>query len=977
MPKMPTTVALCHSDQKKLDQDKHYLQAKKSIRDLFIHYRFEFFADDHNGSIISGSTFSHPKEEKSEIVLDASEIDFIYDQAGVRIGFAMATGDGLSHSTRHEENVSIGMVTRHACSKLVALARRLNGKIPVDAIPKLFSESGQVSKLSNLFYAVKDAHGKVYEKNCDSKSSNSFVSVAFENGKFTGSVGNVGDGMVLIIDSQTQKVKHIVPAVHYGRPNYGGAVEWSPQAIQDLEDKTLDHVDHNNLSDLNEDDIVIQMTDGAWSEFPTISKELKDKNGGLRREISIDPTAIEHLLVEIHTKISSSDTLPAHVIGYELLNAIADKALMKRALYLSLLERIKPHFGIAQDKIFNTTQQYESYTVSKWIDEIRATDTKLADDFLVYLANQQEGVIYKLECPAQMFIQRIEGKPFGDCCTIAVMRVPNQKLELVRALIENPKNRSLLLPQIHTLSDADLVSVFQRLRNEVYIDRPDPKNLSKDDVKGRRLCELAVTVKSTYPVEKDQIEEAKKTIRAYKIHREWVKAVKDGNEEFIKAACNNGEDQNKFVEFMLLGLNPNDKDPDQKGLSALLVAATNKTGILNFIVERAMQNTATQELLAKLLLEKNAVGQNVLHQAACIPDNELAITILCETARVLYAEGITVEHPQALANFVNLTEANHGSALHFSVLKGNFSNYQALIAAKADTKAKENLGRVATEMLPYGDLTRAAIFMKSWIQHTDEGKNYLIKRYGCNYEELPEQFLNALLKIELNIMIHNQPQAQLSALAMALRLIASVDGRTGKTLDVSLATIGYINFKIITAESLAGDPSQAIVKQIMDSAAAIKKPELKNICMQAELLRQYKEHRQANRTAFDLYGTEELIKEYPTFALEGLVNLNRNLLDKFVLTKRIVAAMAYFTLNNLKNTLGIGLFTNKAPKILTRFLENMQKVASCEEVVVMIKDLPRNNSVDTFRESTLKILRQAELFMDHDSSAVQALAGSK
>lgn len=984
MPKMPTKVVLSHSNQTKLEHYENYEQDQHNTINTFINDRFEFYIDDQNNSVISGSTFSHPKVAKSEKVLDASVTDFIYDADGVRIGFAMATGDGLGHFVEDLENVSTGLVTVHACEKLVIAAKNHNGKIPAQAIPKLFHESGQGSKHSRLRYGVKNPHAKEGGTQYDSESAHSFVSVTVENGKPSGSVGNVGDGMVIIIDGHTMKVKHILPAVNYARFGFKGAIEWTPQAIQNLDDKTLHHVDHHTIPNLSEDDLVIQMTDGAWSEFSTTSKVVKDENGNLRREISINPTAIEQLLVEVLADLPFS-CLPTHIIGQTLLQAIAKNALQKRAIHMTLLKRLAPHIESATSKKFTTTTAYESFTISVWVDEIRQSDNQLAEDFLNYFANQQEDVIYKLECPALMFLQRIQQKSFGDCCTIAIMRVPNQKLELVRALVENPQNRYQLLPRIQAISETELDDLYDRLSSEIFIRRSHPITQPKDAVKGKRLLEIPSAIKLSYPLDKNQIQDARKTIQAYKVHLEWLKVMQNSSDEFIKSTCKNGEDQKKFVEFMLLGLDHNHKDPNQKGLSALALAVkNNRPAIVKFIIEHAMQNVRTQELLAMQLLEKSIVGKNVLHEAVSIPDNAPMITMLCEVAKFLYMEGVATLDAGALGSFVNSKDNNHGnSALHICVSEANFSNYQALITAKADATVKAHNGAVAFELLRYGHHhARTAIFMKNWILHTDEGQNYLITRYGCDPQELPAPFLDDLIKVELDLMIKD-PHAQLSGLRMALRLIASADAKIGKTLSVSLTAINYVNFESFSAENLVGDPSQAILKQALQSAATIRKFELKRLFIKAEILRQHKEYPQANRAAFDLYSTEELLSEYPRLCLDGILALNRRLLDESVQAKQIVVAMTYIALAEMKNipqTSGFNsilVSKNKAPTILKKFLKEMQSVTDIEEVITKINALPKNGYIDRFKQSTLTILSQTKLYNGKISPAVKPPAGSK
>lgn len=373
-----------------------------------------------------------------------------------------------------------------------------------------------------------------------------------------------------------------------------------------------------------------------------------------------------------------------------------------------------------------------------------------------------------------------------------------------------------------------------------------------------------------------------------------------------------------------------------------------KSGHLKLFIEQALREPTTTDILAEVLLKKNEEGKNVLHEACFLnPPNPEVITLLCETASNLHAQGY-----KNLAEYVNSTDSEHGNtALHFTVKQSQFANYVALRTANASINNKSNNGIKPIEMLRYRvNEDNAALFLKLYITTTAEGADYFQQHCGCQLSVLTDgKLLDALIKIDLNTKLLDNPQAQIDAYLETLRLQP-----TCHYPDVTavMSNISHINFAIIAkygqnilAKQTSG-PAE-ILRTAIIKASCIADDKMKNAFICAEILSQYISIKELNTKAFVLYSDSELMRQQPQLALDGIKKLKTSLLPINVLARSLVIAIAQLELqkerankqdNDQKS--GWGFF---APKTTEQIIENLlvdfAKATSIDNIVASIQKL--------------------------------------
>lgn len=171
-----------------------------------------------------------------------------------------------------------------------------------------------------------------------------------------------------------------------------------------------------------------------------------------------------------------------------------------------MLAALKPFIDTAQAKQFKDRAEVESFTIEKWLEEISAENSAVARKLREHLNSQQnDGMKYQLDQYATLsLINELQQHPFGDCCTVSVMRVPNQKVELVRALLPKlnvsdaltsetmtkiekfPVSASLLERLKNNVSGSDFDFAIQRLQREMELTRSHSLKIGNKDIKGVR-----------------------------------------------------------------------------------------------------------------------------------------------------------------------------------------------------------------------------------------------------------------------------------------------------------------------------------------------------------------------------------------------------------------------------------------------------------------------------------------------------------
>ncbi|KTD23504.1 protein phosphatase 2C domain-containing protein [Legionella maceachernii] len=449
----------------------------------FLQERFNFFGNTQS-LIVSGSTYSNATSENTYGVLDASVTDYLYDEHGVRIGLTMATADGLDHSADKQENLSTALVSSSACESFVNKSKQLT-TFDTDTVQQLMLEAGEESKKSKL------------SPTYNSKSSLAATVIYRQpNGAMKAIIGNVGDGMIVVIDGKTGDIKQVVAARDYQRHQMGGFSQYIPNSVQDLtEDNVAVAAEFIELDTIKEDDIIIQMTDGIWGEFEC-TKEQHEVDGQTYRAHQLTSKALfyfDKLIRELETIVQ---------LGENLLTGLSLLACTKRNKFQELIQALQPFSETLLKKSFLSRVDYEAYTISVWLEEIRQSGDSgpgIADDLQRYLQESQEDIHYNINtCPAKLLAQDLQRKGLGDCATIAIMQVPNHKKELVRALISNPQHRSALLARIEKeVSEKELDDIITSLSQEKSL--PPLTSDENGNSIGCASTDLATRSSLTYP----------------------------------------------------------------------------------------------------------------------------------------------------------------------------------------------------------------------------------------------------------------------------------------------------------------------------------------------------------------------------------------------------------------------------------------------------------------------------------------------
>jgi hypothetical protein len=507
--KTKTSVALAQSQKQPLAHD-YSQKGATNARNSFIDQRFECFARTASSASISGSTFANNGSNSKEGVLDASCTDYLTDTDGVRIGIAMATADGCGHFFEKNENLSTAYVSSRACEEFVYGAQINPSATTLDVLPKTMQQVGTLSMAARLPQIM------------DSTSSLAATVVTqTPEGRLNATVGNVGDGLVLVIDHQTKKVKYQSGARQFlGYDIFNQGEAYSPMPVQNLSENNLTRVTTAEIGDIHEDDIIIHMTDGVWEEFATAVEIIKEGKETVK-EFRIDEDHFHNCIKPIFEqergekhgedekepkekgKEDESETnshdiyTSAFEVAQCILVATVDSALKKRQNYKNLLADLGTYITRAKEKKFENKEEDEAYTITVWLEEIKEESPPIAERLEAFLEHTQ---FVAKDFPAIYFIEKFEHWRFGDDSTVSVMQVPNQKVELLRALVENPRNSHKILPRIAAanLTSEDLEFAMQRLQQEKVLVPQSEEIPAQNQSTGRRLHEVPGCLQSDY-----------------------------------------------------------------------------------------------------------------------------------------------------------------------------------------------------------------------------------------------------------------------------------------------------------------------------------------------------------------------------------------------------------------------------------------------------------------------------------------------
>ncbi len=456
------------------------------------------------------------------------------------------------------------------------------------------------------------------------------------------------------------------------------------------------------------------------------------------------------------------------------------------------------------------------------------------------------------------------------------------------------------------------------------------------------------------------------------LHSVLVKALSNNDLAFIKDYCENGKNKEKFLQVMTLGMTEKDfKNENLKGLSAIYVAAKNAShSIVEFLITEAMLDADSKRMLRDHLQIKNAEGRNALHVAAFTPENHQSIKLLCETGDKL-----------EIKNYVNLRDTYYNrTALHFTVVQVNQSNYAALIEAKADASITDERKHTAIDLVNFNDNpTKKVAFMKYLFESTHEGEKYL-SHWQKETKNFSDDTQHLLIELEMLTKI-DETDAQLKAFELYVHLYKKIytDIEDKKdTHDIIVKSLELIQFQKISISDFTGnnmsDPLQYL-KKIIEFADHFKVDDLRNYFILANILSNIK-FRKAQLGAMNLFAL--LLQPFPLLAQLGFKRLlEKNpkdfLLQQLYVNSRINAIIKDYPPMNFFDKL-FGKSHDEQFQILKDFLTSVNKVSSIEELHRLIrKDLQK---IPPLQSDLSTILRIPQDELKSDMSVHQKYGGN-
>lgn len=255
---------------------------------------------------------------------------------------------------------------------------------------------------------------------------------------------NVGHGMVAILDGSTHQLKSIIPAKIF---KYPAQKQHYPESIQDISkySRTPPIVEF----DLHEGDILIAMTDGAYSHFELEKNQSDYFVFPSYQEIKIKASSLEDALVLIppenyHSAYDIAQTLLQNGMHHHLTQDTIHSTTF--TLYTNLLDFLK---NKKEDEI-------KKILLSKFLPALNKVDGKLHDAIQQYITDAALD-IFKLtvnDLLHSLF------NTTGDSATFLVMRVPYYDDELVKTWITHPQymNTCSHKQLTHIQNNIDIIS---------------------------------------------------------------------------------------------------------------------------------------------------------------------------------------------------------------------------------------------------------------------------------------------------------------------------------------------------------------------------------------------------------------------------------------------------------------------------------------------------------------------------------------
>lgn len=406
--------------------------------EAFNSQRFYISAPNAMQVSISGSSESKMHAVETQPVLDAS-----YIQRDTQWNnMAMATADGLGESeddsADNQNNADIAALCAESVCQALPLLNQEDFTLSVQDVARQCKESNR-SAHDGLPYEARTAVSALFYQ-AESRQAH---------------VLGMGDVLTVVFDGKTGALKYQQKARVYQQ----GKAAWAPIDIQMLASSKPQvaafaaQALQAETWEMADSDIVVQMSDGIWSEFPTRDQEIRQHDAAyIESQIAVD--TIQALDPETFAT-RPLDTLQALDIALILQH----KAMSDFQKKLSQFKHIQPILSkaLASEALKDQTMQIFVATL----------DPETATIFNTLFINEQHDAMpYHPEMPVSLFHQNFQKISFGDCATVSVLKIPSAAerglmliIQDMRALVQH----AAVVNQLAQLSQETIHRLFDTL----------------------------------------------------------------------------------------------------------------------------------------------------------------------------------------------------------------------------------------------------------------------------------------------------------------------------------------------------------------------------------------------------------------------------------------------------------------------------------------------------------------------------------
>lgn len=421
--------------------------------DQFMLERYRAFIPTHEVCTIIGSSSAYQNKQLSgpHYVCDAFHLKTpVFNSDFSTLTQRTAIADGLGYSEDDElYNISL--------AKTASAVSNIFVELPLP----LVIDSTQVKRICTdvLMHCSQDAElekSRKYHSEC----SISAGVLSGNHQQWSGSFINIGDGMIVILDKDTLKPKHISPAMvkHRTKGNY------SPVSVHEMS-KSADILGlQADQIALNENDIIIYMTDGIYSGFDLQvqnsqrTEESWDESFPVMKSIIITDDAFDKALAPLKAKehVSASDVAFA-LLQEQIRNFLGEFHEIKE-----LLQKLQVYTSKNRDLL--------ALTLDKLLNFLQEHDPALKQALQHYLhsSGQHDGVTFiptkSLICD---LIHVLSTQEYGDCSTLSVIKVPNLKKELIKSYLDS-KNPFVLQTITKLISPTECRTIIEGMSGDQH-----------------------------------------------------------------------------------------------------------------------------------------------------------------------------------------------------------------------------------------------------------------------------------------------------------------------------------------------------------------------------------------------------------------------------------------------------------------------------------------------------------------------------